>query len=305
MTDEIPHGFRSLIPEIVFATRHPQGPWLTINEQNQVWWWMRASPFNGACDCHGWYDSLDEAHLAVDRLMTAAAPYRMLIKKPRKRDVQRRKLYDWEDHYVIRGGEPMGMSYAKWQRLVPSECRHLIERVFKDHDQEVPELRFPKNAKAAWGGPDKISLPPWSRIHPVILHECAHGIYTTNERGTRKKRHGHGPDFVRCYIDLLVRYGGFTRKYLEASAIGFGLKVAGVALEPTESKQSLAEFMDMLIEQQLARDSMLELLRLEVAKRGLNTSPTLATIRAHLKFRHSQGKLLNFNSNFITGELPI
>lgn len=49
----------------------------------------------------------------------------------------------------------------------------------------------------------------------VLLHEMAHALGNPN----------HGPRFVRCYVQLLVKYGGMNRKTLLAMMIEGGVRL--------------------------------------------------------------------------------
>lgn len=109
-----------------------------------------------------------------------------------------------------------------------AECAALVARVWADYRPEV--LRLPtvtpgSGARMASGWRDRINLPRWARQPAVILHEVAHSLQplvrwiepdgtTYLPDGTTYLPDGgevvslpwHGPEFVRLFIELLVRY---------------------------------------------------------------------------------------------------
>lgn len=54
---------------------------------------------------------------------------------------------------------------------------------------------------------------------------------------------------------------------------------------------TLADFMDKLLASEPDPDKLVSKLKAEVEKRGVKTSPTLSTLRAHLRHRQGQGQL--------------
>ncbi|WP_159709790.1 TfoX/Sxy family DNA transformation protein [Geminicoccus flavidas] len=98
------------------------------------------------------------------------------------------------------------------------ECRTLVAAVFARRlgpDAVPPRVEDGRGRRHAAGSREVIKLPRWARTRPVVLHECAHGLATD----------GHGPDFVRAYVELLVEFADFDRAMLEASLSAAGLQV--------------------------------------------------------------------------------
>jgi len=174
------------------------------------------------------------------------------------RDSRRQRLYDWERANVPgwQEGEWVPVPVKRFkdatgkehvfhtQRCrIPDEmplaaCALLVHRVWADyHPGWTPPRVTPGHlARKATGSRSRINLPRWARQVPVALHELAHGL-------TPGRTHlaAHGPEFIRLYIELLVRYWtrhplcrqamqdqGITnlRQHLLTTARTAGLKIA-------------------------------------------------------------------------------
>ena len=75
-----------------------------------------------------------------------------------------------------------------------------------------------------------------------------------------------------------------------------GGKVAKVAKKgrqtvERQANKSFAEFMDKLVQRTSDPKKLEHALQKETERRGLKTSPTLGTLRAHVRFRQSKGQL--------------
>jgi hypothetical protein len=86
-----------------------------------------------------------------------------------------------------------------------------------------------RGAGRAWWDSETraIVLPEVQRYAMAVLHECAHALAEDDAPGEG----GHGPTFMRWYIDLLVRFGRCSRKKLTGTAEKAGLKIAECAEE--------------------------------------------------------------------------
>lgn len=88
--------------------------------------------------------------------------------------------------------------------LTLRDCRELVDAAYRWHeapaprttDWQPPEVTDGRGRRHACGSREVIKLPRWSRTAPIVLHECAHGMSDD----------GHGPEFVRCYVALLVHF---------------------------------------------------------------------------------------------------
>lgn len=58
-----------------------------------------------------------------------------------------------------------------------------------------------------------------------------------------------------------------------------------------QANETFAEFMDKLVQRTTDRKELKDALRKETERRGLKSAPTLGTLRAHVTFRQSKGKL--------------
>lgn len=126
-------------------------------------------------------------------------------------DVQRQRVYDWEDWHILPGHEtPMD-----WHG-----CQFFLDYVWQRVGKgPIPELTNDRRFAVAisLGGTVHLPLDTAYWIKPVILHEVAHEL---------KPRVAHGPAFVKLYMDLAVRFLGCDREKLERSAIHFGIDFA-------------------------------------------------------------------------------
>jgi hypothetical protein len=115
-------------------------------------------------------------------------------------DFQRSRVYQWE-----RGVFPDMFTLS----MTLDECKELVERIWAAHAPagwRVPQVQLAarKNAKGSCYAIERgITLAP-SHLNPVVAcHETAHAL-------THLAFEGHGPLFVRLYLELLERYAGET-----------------------------------------------------------------------------------------------
>ena len=148
----------------------------------------------------------------IRRMLGLAPPPRRQAKRPR--DFQRAKVYRWERVCVHSETAPA---------LSLEECRTLVEQVYVDRERPgrrrgwaPPVVTDGRGRRHAGGSREVIKLPRWSRRRTIVLHECAHGLSAD----------GHGPAFMRAYIDLLVDFAGMDGEALERSALQARLRVA-------------------------------------------------------------------------------
>lgn len=139
------------------------------------------------------------------------------------RDTQKERVYRWGDLLEPR---------AAPDRLSLEECEKLIAKIWKHYKvagcwgcshSRPPKVKDGRRTRIARGGLYAINLPRWSRTRVVVLHEIAHAITEhTHYHECGKFRHqcyaGHGPEFCRVFLKLLVRYGKFTTKEVRGAA---------------------------------------------------------------------------------------
>ncbi len=134
------------------------------------------------------------------------------MRRARRRDHQRSRLYRFEQEWIFPG------------RTVPlslAACRALVTEVFQwaeaDRIHEPgwapPRVTDGRGRRHACGSRAVIKLPRWARTPPVVLHECAHGLSVD----------GHGPCFVAAYVALLERFLGFDGAALRAALAASGI----------------------------------------------------------------------------------
>ena len=82
-----------------------------------------------------------------------------------------------------------------------ADCAALVARVWADYRPGAAPPRVTPGflARSATGDRSRVNLPRWARQEAVVLHETAHSL---QPYGTA----WHGPEFIRLFIELLVRY---------------------------------------------------------------------------------------------------
>lgn len=142
------------------------------------------------------------------------------------RDSQRSRVYAWERAQSWWQTASPGARYAEVSSsavrpLTLPECEKLILRALRKAGCRMVDLGDGRGRRTAGGYSHRILLPTWARTKPVILHEAAHSVAA--QRGFDD---GHGPRFMRVYLDLLTRHLHLKPGVLLASARGAGVKVA-------------------------------------------------------------------------------
>jgi hypothetical protein len=117
-------------------------------------------------------------------------------------------------------------------------CQALVEVAYRWREGPLslrrggapPQVADGRGRRHACGSRQVIKLPKWARTRPVVLHECAHGLAPDK----------HGPEFVRVYVDFLVRFMDLDRDALLASLAGAGVAVAVTSGRQADKVQRLA-----------------------------------------------------------------
>ena len=191
----------------------------------------------------------------------------------RVRDFQRTKVYRWESLNVLpRDPAPISLE----------ACRTLVARVFavrQGVESIPPRVEDGRGRRHAAGSREVIKLPRWARTRPVVLHECAHGL----------SMDGHGPDFVRAYVELLVEFLDADRDDLERSLAAATVRISPIghpiALPPVPARS-------VRIPRQLAA----RLLAIGVA--SLADLRSVGAVQAWVKLRQRFGQLVGQASLF-------
>jgi hypothetical protein len=145
------------------------------------------------------------------------------------RDFQRSRVYRWEQEHVFpHDREPLSID----------ACAALVEAAYRWWHGPLslrpgwapPNVTDGRGRRHACGSREVIKLPRWARTRPVVLHECAHGLAPDR----------HGPEFVKVYVSLLVRFMGLDRASLLASLAASGVKVAGAVAGEVRASRRLA-----------------------------------------------------------------
>ena len=148
----------------------------------------------------------------------------------RVRDQQRQKVYDWEREIIWDNIEDTKL------QMPLKDCEKLVYkaliwwyRIGKPlPNGRPPSISMPlvipgRENTSARGGRRVISLPSWARVEGPVLHETAHCIVDTH--GLLKDDGGHGPYFMRVYIELMGHYLHINRPEMTLSAKKSGIKV--------------------------------------------------------------------------------
>ena len=131
------------------------------------------------------------------------------------RDLQRSRVYAWEDAVVA----PRGSSAVPYEK-----AQLLVDGVWLGEQLLYPPKiePMPRQARRTWatGSRTTIRLPK-DRSTPtyVILHEVAHALSSTVDGDTD----AHGPNFVGLYMGLLDRWLGVPTPLLMFTARQHGV----------------------------------------------------------------------------------
>jgi len=111
----------------------------------------------------------------------------------RARDSQRSRVYRAEREAFDFDGPLMSLG----------ECVDLIHLAFARYfpGSRVPLVADGRGRRRAGGSSSRISLPRWSRLRWVVLHETAHAVIPPRAAW-------HGPEFAGCYLRLVRRFMG-------------------------------------------------------------------------------------------------
>ena len=119
-----------------------------------------------------------------------------MIKKAR--DNQKSKVYKWENKHLPFIGEELSLD----------QCEQLVHQALawwlRDSKPSMPLIKSGRGTRIARGGSRIINLPRWSRNYGVVLHETAHCLI--ERMGHGKVDGGHGPYFMRTYVELLGHF---------------------------------------------------------------------------------------------------
>jgi hypothetical protein len=140
-------------------------------------------------------------------------------------DYQKQRAYDWErDNIPSDARTPLSLE----------GCRELIRHVCLEYRTFMPRLIDGHADNGSWSHPTKgIKLAYHGQNVVIALHEVAHWILQA-----KGECDGHGPKWVRLYIDLLVRYDQWTEGDLIVSATlaGLDLNRRGTGPQPILAK---------------------------------------------------------------------
>lgn len=155
----------------------------------------------------------------------------------RGRDQQRQRCYDWErtqswwctatetaSGIRYRHSTSFQTPYSKNSApiMTMDECRAFVAMVYRKLGRvDPPRIKDGRGTTFARGGWRSINLPLWARTKPVILHELAHNLSARDYIDD-----GHGPWYMRYFIDLVARFLGADKSAMLKSAKAAGLKVA-------------------------------------------------------------------------------
>lgn len=142
--------------------------------------------------------------------------YQRPERPPRRRDVQRQRVYDFENECIGRG-----------EALSLAECDALAETASAWYLMRPPTISDGRGRRHACAvGDALVKLPRWSRVPEVVLHEVAHCVvhhYLRCDYGVGAA--GHGPEFVRVFLDLLSAVLGTNADTLSEQARARGVQV--------------------------------------------------------------------------------
>ncbi|MBI0434601.1 hypothetical protein [Roseomonas sp. KE0001] len=132
------------------------------------------------------------------------------------RDVQRGRVYAWEDAIMAE----LAPGTLRFEAAQPMVDALWAEQGLR-HPPRVERLPVQARRRQADADRLRIRLPPefpaW-----LLLHELAHALSTTFDG----RSDGHGPRFMGLYLGLLIRYLRLPEDWLLASLSARGIRVA-------------------------------------------------------------------------------
>lgn len=133
-------------------------------------------------------------------------------------DFQKSKCYAWQQQVVF--------SQDKFV-LTLDQAQQLVDFVWANQGRaNPPRVETTKSKRWCYGNRTKIRLNQHGFYTCVVLHELAHSLDFALDEKLLWKHHGHGPNFMKIYINLLVKYMKLDLITLLHTAKQFGLKVA-------------------------------------------------------------------------------
>ncbi|MFC3127552.1 hypothetical protein ACFOD4_21015 [Pseudoroseomonas globiformis] len=147
------------------------------------------------------------------------------------RDVQRSKLYAWEEREVA----PRDGTVLLFPQIKP-----MVDALWLDLGLLFPPIvePMPRQARRRIADATRLCLRVPERLPSwVLLHELAHVLSSTADG----EHDGHGPVFVGLYLQLLVRYLRLPEAELLCSldrcGIEFDVDARPVMLDPPATGQ--------------------------------------------------------------------
>lgn len=160
-----------------------------------------------------------------EEIVRAHKPFR---KKHRVPDRQQQRCYQWEARL---GNESIGKNEACLKSLTKNEAIKKVEEICGDYGVRPPSVFFNSRGHSSYArgsfeikfliyhydddGEGLVSLS-------TIVHEVAHII--DNAQGRLGSDPGHGPRFVGLMIEMMARYMGYDRDFMEELARQYKIK---------------------------------------------------------------------------------
>lgn len=136
------------------------------------------------------------------------------------RDSQRRKVYNWER--VV-------LDYYNSPTLTHNEMTDFVKKVTAENGIVLRKLKYRSGGSCSFArSRDELQFLPCHMNKIIACHEIAHLIVNDKwiKKVYEKRVAGHGPEFVREYVNLLVKYCGFNEAQLVNSLKLHKVKIA-------------------------------------------------------------------------------
>jgi hypothetical protein len=200
----------------VILAQHPKKPWVLLGWTNrrqqksceQLKFWN--------CDGQSELDMLQLVSEVVSNSKFVFGGVRTMQRRPR--DIQKVAVYKWEDKCLGWQNQPM---------LSQLEVKNLVHRIAKEQGIIVNKIGFKRNKNGgshACSGDGQVVFHVSHMRNVIVCHEMAH-LIADNVHGFEKIQ-GHGPTYMRIYVDLLVKYCGYNERDLLRSIWENGIRIA-------------------------------------------------------------------------------
>lgn len=229
--DKLPDGLKLCWPRPIFAAKHEKSSWLICISYRSGYrfvWKSRASYMGYEYDAlvKSVFHSLEDTEEVKNKLQALfienfekGPPYGACRRKSSSpRDSQRAKAYAWE-RTLKTWKEESPLSKEDGMKFLSEVCSTL-------NIKSPPTIKFWGTYQGCRARGNEITFSSSMFRKQIILHELAHCIINYIKfKDKRERFQGHGPEWMKVYINLMSQFLGYDKEELIKSAQLHKLKV--------------------------------------------------------------------------------